>query len=182
MRPWYSLIQRSTRLQRLFDVEHRGQGLVVDPDLGGGRGSGRLGLGDHRGDRLAAVTDLVERQRRLVVGAEVEEDEQGVDLLRHVLGGEDAHHARHLRRLADVHRTDSGVVMRTARELHVQHPGHGMVVEEAAASGDVPQRILALGRLTDLVQVVVALVREEVLAEFHCLESSPRRPALCAVR
>ena len=60
--------QRGVRRQRLLDVEHRGQGLVVDPDLRGGGGGGRFALRDHRRDRLAAIADLVERQRRLVVG------------------------------------------------------------------------------------------------------------------
>ena len=170
--------QRGARRQRFLDVEHRGQGLVIHADLRRGGGRDRFALGDHRGDRLTAVADLVEGQRRLVVGSEVEEDQQGVDLLGHVLGGEDAHHAGHLRGLAGVERTDPRMVVGAARELHVQHPGHGVVVEEAAAPGNVPLRVLALGRASDLVQVVVALVREQVLAEFHGLESSIRRRAM----
>ena len=175
--------ERSARRERLLDVEHRGQGLVVDPHPGRGSSRGGLGLGDDRGDRLAAVADLVERERRLVVGAEVEEDQQGVDPLRHVLGSEDAHHARHLRGLAHVHRANPGVVVGAAGELHVQHPRHGVVVEEAAAPGDVPKRVLALRGPADLVQIVVALVGEEILAEIHVSwRSLAWYPALCAAR
>ena len=169
--------QWGARLQRLFHVEHRGQGFVVDPNLCGSASRGRLALGDHRSDRLAAIADLVEGKRRLVIGADVEEDQQRVDLLRHVLGRENAHHARHPFGLVDVDRAYPCVVVGAARELHVQHPRHGVIVEEAATPGDVPLCVLALRRLADLVQIVVALVREEVLAEFHGSGSSIRHPA-----
>ena len=152
--------ERRARLEGLLDIEDRGQRLVVDADGLACSGRRRLALRDHRRHRLAPVADLVEGERRLVVGTEPQENEQGMDLLRHVLGSEDAHHARHPCRRAGIHRADARVVVGAAHELHVQHAGHGVVFVESAAPGDMSLRVLALGRPADLVQILVAFARE----------------------
>ena len=170
--------QRRARLERLFDVEDRGQGLVVDANGGAGGACGRLALGNHRGHRLAPVAHLVEGERRLVVGPEPEENEKSVHSLGHILESEDAHHARHARRRGGIHRTYPRMVVGAARELHLQHPRHRMVFVEAVVPGHVALRVLALGRPADLVQILVALPREQVLSEFHCLLLLTRSGAL----
>ena len=54
---------RGPGLPRLERIAHRGQRLPVDDHLAGGVDGGRLGGRDHRGDRLADVTDPLDRQR-----------------------------------------------------------------------------------------------------------------------
>ncbi len=67
-------------LQRLLDVEHRRQRLVVDPHLRDRLIGLARAVGDDGDDRLALVADLVDRQRRLVVLAEVDQAEQRVQI------------------------------------------------------------------------------------------------------
>src|SRR5699024_6793124 len=53
---------------------------------------------------------------------------------------------------------------------NVQQAIEEMVVEEGRAAGDMAEGVLTLGGLADLVQVVVALVREVFLAKLdHAL-------------
>ena len=57
--------------------------------------------------------------------------------------------------------------MRAAQHLEMQQALEGMVVEIARAAGDVAQHVLALARLADLVEAVVALVLEVFLPKFE---------------
>ena len=82
------------RLQRLLDIEHRRQRLVVDADLRQRLVGFARAVGDDGDDRLALVAHLVDRERRLVVDAEVDERQQRVQIARHVLAADDAAHAR----------------------------------------------------------------------------------------
>ena len=97
---------RRAGLERLLDVEHRRQRIVVDPDLADGLVGFALAVGDHRDDRLAPVADLVDRQRRLVVLAELEQAEQRIEVHRDVGAADDAAHAR--RALGGRRRRSSG--------------------------------------------------------------------------
>ena len=63
-------------LQRIFDVEHGRQRLVVDPHLRDRLEGLALAVGDDGQDRLALVADLVDGQRRLVVLAEIDQAQE----------------------------------------------------------------------------------------------------------
>ena len=169
---------RRAGLQRLLDVEHGGKRLVVDTHLGHGLEGLALAVGDDGDDRLALVADLVDGQRRLVVQAEIDEAEQGVQIARHVGAADDPAHTRRALGLAGIDAADAGMGVRAAQHLQVQHALHLVVVEIGGRAGDVPQHVLALRALADLVQVVVALVGEDVLAQFqHGASSGARAPA-----
>ena len=172
---------RRAGLERLLDVEHRRELLVVDPHLGERLERLALGAGDDRHDRLALVAHLVGRERRLVVLAEVQEREQRVEIARHIRAADDAAHARHALRLARIDAADARVMMRRTQHLQVQQAGELVVVEERGCAGDMADHVLALGRLADLFQVVVALVGEIFFAQFQH-HISFRRAAGCRQR
>ena len=67
---------RRAGLQGLLDVEHRRQRLVVDADLRDRLIGLARAVGDDGDDRLALVAHLVDRERRLVVLAEIDQAEQ----------------------------------------------------------------------------------------------------------
>ena len=71
---------RRAGLQRLLDVEHRRQRLVVDPHLRHRLERLALAVGDDGDDRLALVAHLVDGERRLVVLAEIDQAEQRVEI------------------------------------------------------------------------------------------------------
>ena len=172
---------RRAGLDRLLHVEHRRQRVVVDADLGErvvGRG---LALGHHRHDRLALVAHLVDGQQRLVVLAEVDEAQQRVLVDRHVGGADHALDAGRALGRRHVDGAQARMRMRAAQHLQMQQALEGMVVEIARAAGDVAQHVLALARLADLVEAVVALVLEVL---FPKLEHgpAPRLPARRAWR
>ena len=77
--------QRRAGLQRLLHVEDGRQHLVVDLDLGGRLLRGALAVGQHRDDRLALPAHLVVGQHLLVLRADLDQDQDGVDIVRHVL-------------------------------------------------------------------------------------------------
>ena len=106
-------------------------------------------------------------ERRLVVLAEVQKAEQRVEVDRHVGRPDHALDARRPLGRGSIDPTQAGVVVRAAQNLEVQQALEGMVVEIARAAGDMTQDVLAPGRLADLVQVVVALVGKDFLAELE---------------
>lgn len=57
--------------------------------------------------------------------------------------------------------------VRAAQDLQVQQIGEPVIVVEGRGPGDVPEDVLALRRLADLLQVIVAFVGENVFAEFQ---------------
>ena len=77
--------ERRAGLQRLVDVEDGGQHLVVDLDLGRGLVCGALAVGQHRNHRLALPAHLVGGQHLLVLRPDLDQDQDGVDIVRHVL-------------------------------------------------------------------------------------------------
>ena len=81
-------------LQGVLDVEHRRQRLVVDPHFRHRLIGVARTVRDDGDDRLALVAHLVDRERRLVVLAEIDQAEQGVEVARHVGAADDPAHAR----------------------------------------------------------------------------------------
>ena len=59
------------------------------------------------------------------------------------------------------------MVMRRAQDLEVQQALHLVVVEILGGTGDMAKHVLALRAFSDLPEIVVALVGEELLAEFE---------------
>ena len=64
----------------------------------------------------------------------------------------------------------------------MQQVGEPVIVVIGRGAGDVPEHVLPLRRLTDFLQVVVALVGENVFAEFQhgCVLQARRRLSLRA--
>ena len=71
------------------------------------------------------------------------------------------------RRRRIVDRTDTRVRMRATQDFQVQQVGEPVIVVIGRRAGDVPEHVLPLGRLADFVQVIVALVGENIFAEFQ---------------
>ena len=158
---------RGAGLDCLLDVEHRRQRIPVDADLGE-RGIGRrFALGHHGEDRLALVAYLVDGQQRLVVLAEADQAQQRVFVHGHVGGADHALDAGGALGRRYVDGAQARVRMRTAQHLQMQQALESMVIEIARAAGDVAQHVLALARLADLVEAVVALVLEVLFPKFE---------------
>ena len=162
-------IRRKCRL----DVEDGRQHLVVDLHLGGCLVCRTLAVGEHGDDGLALPAHLVLGEHMLVLRPNLDEDQDGVEIVRHVVGSEDAHHARMRTRLGEVDAADARMMVRAAHHLHVQHAGKVAVGEERRPAGDMAERVGARLRLADLLQPFLALVGEIFLAQFH---RSPLRP------
>ena len=157
---------RRAGLHRLLDVEHRRQRFVVDADLRQRLEGFALAVGDDGDDRLALVANLVDRERRLVILAEIDQAEQRVEIARHVGAADDPPHAGLALRFGEVDAADARMGVRAAQHLEMQHALQLVVVEIGRGRGDMAEHVLALRRLADLLEIVVALVGENVLAEF----------------
>ena len=170
--------------QRLLDVEHRGQRLVIDPHFRERLIGFPRAVGDDGDDRLALVAHLVDRERRLVVLAEVDEAEQRVEIDRHVGAANDAPHAGRAFRFRRVDAAQAGVGVRAAQYLEMQHALQLVVVEIGRGARDMAEHVLALRALSDLFQIIVALVGEDVLAQFQHGRSlqARARPLVAAAR
>jgi hypothetical protein len=94
---------RGTLGQRLLDVEHRRQILVLDRDRRGARVGRGLRLGHDRADRLTEVADLALGQDRLVVRGDPDQLQRRVEVVRNVLVGQHLHHSGHRERAGQVH-------------------------------------------------------------------------------
>ena len=134
--------------QRLDLVIDRGQLLVLGLDQAQRLfGDVRIG-GQHHRHRLADVTDLVQRQDRLVV------ERRAVirigDQPENILAGDDAMHAGHLLRGTDVDRADAAVGDGAAEDFSVQHAGQDQVVGVFGAAGDLGARFKPRNALSDL--------------------------------
>ena len=154
-------------LECLLDVEDSRQDFVVDPHQLAGRHRRSLALGDDRHDGLALVVHLVDRKRGLVVLAEIDQAEQRVLVHRHIGCPQDALHARCALRRADIDGADAGMVMRAAHDLQMEQAFEGVIIEVARAPRDMARHVLALNALADDVEIVVALVGEEVLPDLE---------------
>ena len=142
-------------IQRGADVQHRRQRLVVHVDRGHRVGGGVAVAGDHAGDDLADVADLVHRHRRVIRDHDVGGDRPGA---RHAAllvgqvgageGGDDAGHAP-ARRSTSTH-VILRVRVRAAHERHVQRAGQGDVVGPVGLAGDQLGVFLAQARPAEL--------------------------------
>jgi hypothetical protein len=166
---------RRAGLQCFLHVEHRGQRLIVDAQLCDGLGGLALAVGDNGHHRLALVAHLVDRERRLVVLAEIDQAEQGIEVTRHVGAADDAADSGVTLGLDGVDAAYAGVRMRAAQDLQMQHALQFVVVEIGRGAGDMTEHVLALGALADLLEIVVTLVGEYVLAQFQHSSSSGTR-------
>ena len=126
-----------------------------------------MAVGDDGDDRLALVAHLVDRQRRFVVLAEIDQAEQRIEVARHVGAANDPADARMPLGLARVDAADARVRVGAAQHLQMQHALQLMIVEIGRRRGDMAEHVLPLRRLADLLQIVVALVGENVLAQFQ---------------
>ena len=86
---------------------------------------------------------------------------------RHVGAADHAAHAGRALRGRRVDPADARMVVRAAQHLEVQEACDLVVVEVGGRAGDVAEHVLALRRLADLVEIVVALVGEVFLAELQ---------------
>ena len=159
--------RRCARLQRFLDVEDRGQLIVGDAHQRHRLERRAFAGRDDAEDRLAFVAHDVRRQRRLVILAELNEAQQRVEIDRHVGGPDDPFHARRARRRRIVDRADARMRMRAAQDFQVQQVSEAVIVIIRRGAGDVPQHVLPLRRLADFYEIVVALVGEDVFAEFQ---------------
>ena len=152
---------------RLVDRRHRGQGLVLDPDLVGAV-LGRVPvLGYDGDDRLAHEAALLGEEdllRRLLVGAVAAVCGDRVDLAHEVLGREDGDHPGDLHDPLDVDGDEVRVGVRAARERDVQRAGDGDVVGVVPAPGEIARVLDVADTRADPVAVVqVSLPRHRSL-------------------
>ena len=112
---------RRAGLERLLDVEHGGQRLIVDANLGDGLIGLALAVGDDGNDRLALVAHLVDRQRRLVVLAEIDQAEQRIEVAGHIGATNNPAHPGAALGLHGVDAPDPRMRMRAAQYLQMQH-------------------------------------------------------------
>ena len=134
---------RRVGLQRLLDVEHRGQLLEVELDPVDRLQRGLLGLGHDRGDLLAAIAHPLLGQDLLLVRLDPDQAEDRVDVLRDVLRRQRAHEAGHLLGLGEVDPADPRVHERVADHLQVQHAGVADVVDVLGRAGHVAHAVAA---------------------------------------
>ena len=171
------------RLQRLLDVEHGRQVFVIDAHLGHRFGRRTRRLGDDSDDGFAAIAHLVDGERRLVILAEIDQAEQRVQVARHVAAADDPPHALAPLGLAGVDAAQPRMRLRRPDDPQMQHALQLVIVEICRGARDVAEHVLTLGALADLVEIVVALVGEDVLAQFqhgNLLYALARRDAAAA--
>ena len=154
-------------LQRFLDIEHRRQLIVGDAHQGKRLERRALAGRDDAKDRLALVAHDVGSERRFVVLAELDEAEQGVEIDRHVGRPNDSLDARRARRRRIVDRANARMGVRAAQDFKVQKVGEPVVVVIRRGPGDMAEHVLPLRRLADFLEVIVALVGENVFAEFQ---------------
>ncbi len=158
---------RRAGLQRFLDVENRGQRFIVDADLADGLEGLAVAVGDNRQDWLALVAHFVDCECRLVVLAEIDEAEQRVEVARHVGAANQPAHPGAALGFRGVDMPDAGVRVRAAQHLQMQHALQLVVVEIGGRAGDMTEHILTLCAFADLLEIVVTLVGENVLAQFQ---------------
>ena len=124
-------LQRGVVGERVLDVGDHRQVVVVDVDQLGGVHRLGAGLGDHEGDRVADVADLVDGQGR-AAGLVVDVGEARERFAAEVVGGVDGEHARRRGRLGGVDAGDPGVRERAAHEDRVGDAVALEVVDEGA--------------------------------------------------
>ena len=167
---------RRLGFERFEHVEDGGQHLVVDPDLGGGFLGGALAGGNDGDHCLAFPADLLVGQNGFVLGANLDQDQDGVEIVRDILRRQHADDAGMFFGLRDVDRPDVGVMMRTAHHFQMQQTGESPVSEIACLAGDMARRIGARPGFAYFVEIIISFIGEIRLAKFH--RRSPQ-PAFC---
>src|SRR6266508_3781503 len=127
--------ERGLRRDRLLQVEHGSQRVVLhDHEIGGILGCG-LALGDHDRHRLACEDDLFlgERLRRTVAAASAGQ--------RKVLRGEHGDDAGHRERLFGVDAPDERVCLPAEDESRMEQPGDLLVGGIAGRAGHLLWRV-----------------------------------------
>ncbi len=114
--------------QGLLRRQHRRQGLVADPDQGGGGpGCGRV-FRHHGGHRLAVMAHLAPGQGRLVSQIQTQ-------VHRQIVTGDHGQDPRHGRCGVGVHRQDLGMGMGAGQQAGMEQAGHIKVVQVPDAAG-----------------------------------------------
>ena len=171
------------RLQRLFDFKHEWSLIPRHPHGRDGVAGFPFGFGHDGQNRLALVVDVFAAQQRFIVASEIDEGQERVEIDGHVRGPDDSLHARHPFRSRGVNGPDPRSVMGRAHAPHMKQAVEKMIVEIFRPSGDMPDDILADRRFSDFVQVVGALVRENVFAKLDAAHPIPlSRISAAAVR
>ncbi len=148
----------------VLGIGDRAQRLVANGDAGE-RGGGRLlgGRGDGR-HGIAHETDLVERQRMLVLAHRENAKGDG-----QILAGEHPLHAREPGCGRGVDGDDASVGVGTAEQFGVQHAGQEQIVGEPRRAGDFRRRIDLPERFPDHAK--------GALTGCHTSSPVPARPA-----
>ncbi len=152
-------------LERVLHVDHGGQRLVVDVDEVERVGRERHVGGQHHGDDIAGVLDLVHADRGVVAHDDVVGDRphaRGAGQLGEVGAGVDGHDAvgREGGRGVDVR--DPGVGHGAAQHGHVQRAGQLDVVGPVGATGEETRVLLAADRSPDSARGDLDGVRHDV--------------------
>ena len=150
--------QHAARFERLFGVEHEGQGLVVDFDRFGRVLGQRTGVGHHGGNPFAGIARDVERQRpaRHVRGVEPGHQRQRgrgeFAPIQHVM------HARHGKRRAFVDALDARRGVRAGDHRHMLHVRQIDVGDEMALAGHEAAVLAHAAVARDVAVAVAALI------------------------
>ena len=131
-----------------FDVHHRWQRLVLDPDRLESFLRDQLAVGRDRRDRVPHVAGLLLAQRLLVLGPR-----DDAVVLGQILAGDDRVDPRHRERRGGVDRADAGVGVGAAQELRVEHAGQRDVVGVDRAPGHLRQAFDLAVALADDVEL-----------------------------
>ncbi len=168
--------RRRRRIQRLQDIHHGRQFLVLDDHQIGG--VFRLGAarGDDGGDGFALVTGMIDRHgmlRRGFVTRPMRGDgHHGFAYLGDLGRRDDADHARRFRCHGCVDTVDPGVTIGAAHEGDVQHVGHGNVVGIASAPVNEPFDVGPRDPLADQSAGAVSVGRRHAPALFFMVSST----------
>ena len=143
-------------------------------DLGSGFLRGPLGLRQHGDNRLALPADLIGSEHGLIFRPYLDQRQDRIDIVWHIRGCHNPSHARMLDSLRRIDAENAGMVMRTAHHLQMEKAGNVSIRKEGCTAHDVSECIGARPRLPDLVQIVLALVGEIALSQFHGVPLKPR--------
>ena len=144
---------RRARLERLLDVEDRGQLLEVEADLRDGLVGRLLGLGHDGHDRLALEADAVLGQHELLFGLDADEPEDRVPVVRDVRRGQGPDEPGNALGLGQVDAPDLRVMERAPDHLEVEHAGEDAVGRELRPPGHVADAVAPADRLADDVEL-----------------------------
>ena len=183
---------RRARRERVLRVRDHRQCLVVDFDCFGGIARLAQGLGDDKRDRLADITDLLDRQERtrglvlrraitILDGRLASEVAEPFGL--NVGAGGDEQDARHLPRRRCIDPPKVRVRGRRAQNKGLRRMRQAHVIRVAAPSGDKPQILVAPNRLPNAefhADLMLCNALDMGAPNATCQYSSPNEPAQAA--